>query len=463
MSQGPFLRKYGVQTTINFHLFEIDGVAFRVDAADGGSDCSIMKNEGAEATCTNDFTDEGTGYSLVLTNIEMQAARIVVYVIDSATKVWLDTAIVVETYGNASAQHAFDLDTASTAQTADHTAGIADIPTVAEFEARTIVAANYTVVGDLGTVQSADHTAGIADIPTTAEFEARSLVSADYTIVADLGTVQSADNNTILAHADYGLAKLVRSTTPANTLDIEAGGCVGVDWGNVANKTTANDLSATDIQLCDTITTYTGNTKQTSDHTAGIADIPTVAEFNARSLVSADYTVVADLGTVQSADHTAGIADIPTVAEFNARSIVSADYTVVGDLGTVQSADNDTKLTDIQSRIPAALSGGSIKADVLAVSTSTDAADKLEASAETIVIGTVSHDNTAASTTVFYSDDITEATADHFNGRIVIFTSGALIQQATDITDYALDTGEGKFTVTALTESPADNVTFVIV
>ena len=30
-----------------------------------------------------------------------------------------------------------------TAQTADHTAGIADIPTVAEFEARTIVAANY--------------------------------------------------------------------------------------------------------------------------------------------------------------------------------------------------------------------------------------------------------------------------------------------------------------------------------
>ena len=43
---------------------------------------------------------------------------------------------------------AFDLSTASTPQTADHTAGIADIPTVAEFEARTIVAANYVVVGD---------------------------------------------------------------------------------------------------------------------------------------------------------------------------------------------------------------------------------------------------------------------------------------------------------------------------
>ena len=43
---------------------------------------------------------------------------------------------------------AFDLSTASTPQTADHTAGIADIPTVAEFEARTIVSADYVVVGD---------------------------------------------------------------------------------------------------------------------------------------------------------------------------------------------------------------------------------------------------------------------------------------------------------------------------
>ena len=91
------------------------------------------------------------------------------------------------------------------------------------------------------------------------------------------------------------------------------------------------------------------------------------------------------------------------------------------------------------------------------------AATKLALSAGTIVAGTVSWDNTNATTTVFYSDDITEATADHFNGRIVIFTSGALQYQATDITDYELDTGEGKFTVTALTEAPADNVTFIII
>lgn len=96
-------------------------------------------------------------------------------------------------------------------------------------------------------------------------------------------------------------------------------------------------------------------------------------------------------------------------------------------------------------------------------STAYPVSEKASKAASTMVLGTVSHDNTPATTTVFYCDDITEATADHYNGRIVIFTSGALLGQATDITDYALDTGEGKFTVTALTEAPADNVTFVIV
>ncbi len=38
-----------------------------------------------------------------------------------------------------------------------------------------------------------------------------------------------------------------------------------------------------------TVSTLTGHTAQTADHTAGIADIPTVAEFDARTLLAADY------------------------------------------------------------------------------------------------------------------------------------------------------------------------------
>jgi hypothetical protein len=54
-------------------------------------------------------------------------------------------------------------------------------------------------------------------------------------------------------------------TTTGRSIDVTAGGAVGIDWGNVENQATAVDLSATDIQLCDTVTTLTGHTAQTGD------------------------------------------------------------------------------------------------------------------------------------------------------------------------------------------------------
>jgi len=125
------LRKYGESATINFTLFEVDGIDFRVDAVHASGDSSIMKDEGAEANTTNSFTDEGNGYSLVLTATEMQAARIKIYLVDqTATKVWLDASVTIETYGNISAQHAFDLDTALvTLAAVTHTGAVIPIVT----------------------------------------------------------------------------------------------------------------------------------------------------------------------------------------------------------------------------------------------------------------------------------------------------------------------------------------------
>jgi hypothetical protein len=81
--------------------------------------------------------------------------------------------------------------------------------------------------------------------------------------------------------------------------------------GNNANadglRTVAGGALALDIDsaVLSAILLDTGTTLDTL-----IQDIPTVAEFNARSIVSADYTIVADLGVVQTADHTANIAAI---------------------------------------------------------------------------------------------------------------------------------------------------------
>jgi len=110
--QGPFLRKYGVETKIPFDLFEADGVDFKTDAVHASGDTKIMKDEGDEINTTNGFADEGQTYSIIISATEMEAARIKIPIVDQGTKVWLDDSIVIETYGHASAMHAMDLDAA---------------------------------------------------------------------------------------------------------------------------------------------------------------------------------------------------------------------------------------------------------------------------------------------------------------------------------------------------------------
>lgn len=68
---------------------------------------------------------------------------------------------------------------------------------------------------------------------------------------------------------------------------------------------------------------------------------------------------------------------------------------------------------------------------------------------------------TGTLSTTQMTTDLTEATDDHYNGRVIIWTSGNLQNQATAITDY---TGSTKLlTYTAVTEVPSNGDTFVIV
>lgn len=100
--------------------------------------------------------------------------------------------------------------------------------------------------------------------------------------------------------------------------------------------------------------------------------------------------------------------------------------------------------------------------NVSEINSSSVAAARLALGAGASVPGTVSNAITTPTTTVFAADDITEATANHYVGRIVIFTGGALQDQATTITGYSLVSGEGRFVVDALTEAPANDDTFLI-
>ena len=107
---GVHLRKYGVQATVDFEVYGIDGVDLKDDWVPAATDCEVMKDGGASTQCTNTATDEGVTFSIVLTATEMEAARLVVKVQDAAAKVILDTVVIIETYGHPSAQHAMDFD-----------------------------------------------------------------------------------------------------------------------------------------------------------------------------------------------------------------------------------------------------------------------------------------------------------------------------------------------------------------
>lgn len=208
--QGVHLRKYGVEAKIDFELYEVDGVDFRVDAVHAAGDTKIMKNEGAEANTTNGFVDEGKGYSITLTAAEMQAARILIYVVDQGTKAWLDKSISIETYGHASAQHAFDLGTALASQTVGTCTTNTDLVTAAAIKTAIEAAGSSLaqILEDTGTTLDAL----IKDIPTVAEFEARSDPAGTACTPAEVATALTTYDGPTKAEMDAAHALLA---TPA--------------------------------------------------------------------------------------------------------------------------------------------------------------------------------------------------------------------------------------------------------
>jgi hypothetical protein len=140
-------------------------------------------------------------------------------------------------------------------------------------------------------------------------------------ILADTAELQGDWTNT--GRLDTILDAILVDTASLNdtkipqTLNLTALGNIGIDWANVENKTAVVDLSATDIQLCDTITTYTGNTVQTGDAFARLgapagasiaADL--VASIAADLVTIAGYTDILDNATSGNAKIATDVAAI---------------------------------------------------------------------------------------------------------------------------------------------------------
>lgn len=361
----------------------------------------------------------------------------------------------------------------------------------------------------LAELDAANVPTDIADIPTVAEFNARSLPSADYVVTTDtIAGVTTATNLTNAPTSGDLTATMKTSVkTEADTAlsDIHLDHLLAANYDPANKPGTATALLNELVENDSGVSRYTANALEQAPSGTGasaatiadavwdeaIADHISGTSFGAKnqkvvpSETLADYkatgfnTVVPDaagvaptVGEIRTEMEGAGTkltlaledtdelqinqGDWATATGFSTHSAANVRTEMDGNSTKMISIETDTQ--DIQSRIPAALATGRMSSDAVAISGSTDAADKLEASAETIVPATVN--DAGASTTVFITD-LSSAVDDFYNGRVLIFVDGALAFQATAIEDYNGTTKA--VTVVALTAAPANAVGFVVV
>lgn len=192
-----------------------------------------------------------------------------------------------------------------------------------------------------------------------------------------------------------------------------------------------------------------------TDAEAILVDTGTTLDTVVDAILVDTEAILVDTGTTLDTNISAILTD--TEAAITSRATLLTDTEAI-------LTDSEAVLADTEAAAPVLTDTEAILTDSEAILTDTEAVLADTELFETLSLsGTVDTSTEAATTTTFESD-ITEATADHFNGRIIIFTSGALIDQATDITDYAFTANsKGKFTFTAVTETPANGTTFRIV
>lgn len=115
-------------------------------------------------------------------------------------------------------------------------------------------------------------------------------------------------------------------------------------------------------------------------------------------------------------------------------------------------------LWPLDTRVPAALVGGRMDSNMSAIDGSSSAATKQKKAALVIYEGTVTG---AATNTTLIDSGLTQSANDFWNGRVIIFLTGALMYQATNIEDF--DASTDKLTFAGLTTAPSAADTYIIV
>lgn len=193
-------------------------------------------------------------------------------------------------------------------------------------------------------------TANVILIPITLTFEVLPLaLDANGNVKSDMEDIRGATVSTTIAQVGTNLVSI------SGTATVGTPGSVGIDWAQIANKTTVNALTGTTISSSQTVTTVTGNVNGSVGSVFGAVGSVTgnvggsIAGSVIGSVGSVSATVNANMVSISGSAVTASVAqlgvnvvNIGGSASAGVAGYFGPDWSHVANQGTTVSLSNTT-------------------------------------------------------------------------------------------------------------------------
>lgn len=310
-----FKRKYGVAFDIEVPMIKAGARDFAAtgDWTPASGDVKISKDGGAFANITTLPVALGNTWTFAVSATEAQAARIVISVVDSATKAVEDQQINISTFGNASALLAPDFSdgvrlglTALPNAAANATGGLgAGVVRGGTAQA----GAAGTITLDASASATDDFYNGCLVFIVSGTGAGQSRIISDYvgsTKVATVGSNWATNPDATSVFAIFALPGVIAASTPTNfsSLSIDASG--RVDVGKVGGTAqTAGDLAALLTTIDDYIDTEIAAIKAKTDN------LPT-DPADESLIIAATDAIMTRLGAPAGVSVSADVAAVKT-------------------------------------------------------------------------------------------------------------------------------------------------------
>lgn len=230
---------------------------------------------------------------------------------------------------------------------------LAGTPAVSAYPANSVtqLTAGITLTADF------DSLTGLNNVNVVASSGNGYATATNYCIVITTGTVGgSSVVGTVVGEFSIENRSALIPTTAARTLDVSAGGEAGIDWANIGSPTTAQNLSATNIDVDQVVASVSGAVGSVTGAVGSIAAGGVTATSIATGAIDADAL---------AADAVAEIADGVWDEDATGHQTGGTFGQAIGD----PAADTNT----IYGATVTGAAGATVAADIIAVKADTAA------------------------------------------------------------------------------------------